>query len=303
MESNLENISTEIVETSTKTPAVAPEKPKKSKGLLAATIIFAILALAGIAFGVYGMYFNQPPKCITNCPDSNTSETTTEENPISNAPSISEVKKVLADKYGFKESRATFSQGLMSDSLWDHLDNFDDTAKLAYTVRMSEELLTEGEMLTTSPEVVRSISYDTLNERYKTYFGNTSDLPKNSQEISINYGGITRIIYSPESDTFDVYFAIGLGGTSAIQQLNKIAYISGSQEEFTATLLTVIVNALVTQSTGESLLTGRDIANGEYYYMTIPEDSIEEIRNSLSEYRLNFIKEDDDYKLISVEKP
>lgn len=55
MEPNLENVSNEIVNasTSTPTPAPAPVKPAKSKGLVAATVIFAILAIAGIAGAVY----------------------------------------------------------------------------------------------------------------------------------------------------------------------------------------------------------------------------------------------------------
>ena len=55
MEPNLENVSNEIVNASTSipTPAPAPVKPAKSKGLVAATVIFAILAIAGIAGAVY----------------------------------------------------------------------------------------------------------------------------------------------------------------------------------------------------------------------------------------------------------
>lgn len=45
-------------------PIPAPEKTKKKSPVL--TIIFAILALAGIGFGVYGMCFNKPAeKCET----------------------------------------------------------------------------------------------------------------------------------------------------------------------------------------------------------------------------------------------
>lgn len=51
MDENLEAISTEIVETAN--PTSAPEKPKKSKGLVITVIIMTIFAIAGIAAAIY----------------------------------------------------------------------------------------------------------------------------------------------------------------------------------------------------------------------------------------------------------
>ena len=42
------------------------DKPKKSKGLIAAVVIFALLAAVGVGFGVYGMFFNNSQKPSTS---------------------------------------------------------------------------------------------------------------------------------------------------------------------------------------------------------------------------------------------
>ena len=68
MEPNLENVSNEIVNASTApapTPASAPEKPKSSKGLIATTILFAILAIAGIAGAIY-FFMDANNKAVAN---------------------------------------------------------------------------------------------------------------------------------------------------------------------------------------------------------------------------------------------
>lgn len=55
--------------TSSTTPAMPNQsKPQNTKALLATTIICALLAIAGIAFGVYGMFFQPQP---INQPETN----------------------------------------------------------------------------------------------------------------------------------------------------------------------------------------------------------------------------------------
>ena len=55
------------VGTVTPTPTITQPlvQPKKPKGLIATIIILAILALAGLAFGIYGMFLKPAPKCET----------------------------------------------------------------------------------------------------------------------------------------------------------------------------------------------------------------------------------------------
>lgn len=57
------------------TPAPSTD-PKKPKGLITTTIILAILALAGVAFGIYGMFFKTQPN---SQPEPNQTSNNTEE--------------------------------------------------------------------------------------------------------------------------------------------------------------------------------------------------------------------------------
>ena len=65
MEPNLENVSNEIVNASTTAPVAVSPKPPKSKGLIASTIIFALLAVAGIAGAAY-FYMDSSNKTADN---------------------------------------------------------------------------------------------------------------------------------------------------------------------------------------------------------------------------------------------
>ena len=70
------------------TPKVPSEKPKSSKGLITLVVILAILALAGTAFGIYGMFFQPKPTCETNCSEHNddaNSDSTIENNDVSSS--------------------------------------------------------------------------------------------------------------------------------------------------------------------------------------------------------------------------
>ena len=81
-ENNVETankITMESVPPTTPTPSTDPKKPK---GLITTTIILAILALAGIAFGIYGMFFKTQPNSQPepNQTSNNTKEPTTQDN-------------------------------------------------------------------------------------------------------------------------------------------------------------------------------------------------------------------------------
>lgn len=90
-------------------PIPAPEKTKKKSPIL--TIIFAILALAGIGFGVYGMCFNKPAEkeCVESEaaekdePGEATSNSDNEEKDVKAV--LKEIAKSLADEYGLVSTK------------------------------------------------------------------------------------------------------------------------------------------------------------------------------------------------------
>ncbi|MBR3230877.1 hypothetical protein IKF73_02535 [Candidatus Saccharibacteria bacterium] len=301
MEQNLENVSDEIVKASVSASNSVPATPAKSKGLVLAVVFFALLAVAGIGFGVYGMFFKTIPNCLDNCSQDTPPATNAGQNTDSNAPSISDVKQILENKYGFKEMQYTFKSGIMSEAIWDHMDNFDDTAKLVYTIKTLENSLPELDP-TTFPEIIKTIDYDTLNESYKRYFGNEHDILKNDQEIDVLYDAIVKIHYLPESDNFEIYFADGLGGGTFTVRLNKINEVVGTDENFSAIILSTTIDNYVAQSVNEPIERWGIGSENETYVMYMPESQIQEIQENLSAYKLNFIKESDEYKLISIER-
>ena len=73
--------------------------PKKPKGLITTTIILAILATAGIAFGIYGMFLKPAPKCETNCQEPTSDGSGTNTQPPTEKPKEYE----LSDYVSFTE--------------------------------------------------------------------------------------------------------------------------------------------------------------------------------------------------------
>ena len=68
------------------------------------------------------------------------------------------------------------------------------------------------------------------------------------------------------------------------------------------TLLAYIDN-LLPQQDAEEFLGKSSQGDGKWFYEIIMADDIlEEIRDSLSAYEFNFVNDDDEYKLVSIEK-
>ena len=292
MDSNLENTTNEIVNASVSIPA--PEKAKKPTGLIATTIFFALLAVAGIAFGAYGMFFNQSQNCATNCAPDTTTDT-----PVATAPSISEVKSVLEDKFGFKENDTAHEPSYITAStIWDHMDSLDDTAKLAFTIKKSEDLLGEPD-LTNLPLIVYRVGYDVLNEQYKYYFGNGEDISKDNLEIEVGYAAIKKITYNPENDSFEIDVADGLGDAGLVRRLSKIISTTGEEGNFSVSIASVVIKGYA--GSNYKPIISADADGNEEYLINQSQEDLSEIRESLSVHNLNFIKEDGEYKLVSIE--
>lgn len=293
MDPKLETASSEIVQASAPVQQSVVEKPKKSKGLIATATIMTILALAGIGFGVYGMFFYEKPTCEINCSENNSEVDSESDDPenTNTAPTVSEVQQLLKTKYGFEEVRNTFGTGIAS-SIWERLDSFNDRLKIAYTIKSSEDILSEADW--TQNPVIRYADYNALNERYKLLFGNDNDLPKNTEEYEIDSYAITKAVYVPESDSYEIYFANGLGGAPKDYILSKVIDVTGSEESFTATVASIVVDSRV-----EDRVVNTNPDNGNYFTTMSPE-YLTETQESLTSHKLNFIKENGEYKLISI---
>ena len=271
------------------TASTPAEPAKKSKGLLAATIIFASLAIAGIGFGVYGMFFQPKPTCETNCASNTDNQSA--DNQSETAPTIAEVSELLKEKYGFDAIENTFS-----DDLFRHMNNFDQAAKIHFTIRNSNNILSEPNYPSTDPYFTREVSYDALNSQYQYYFGNTDNIKKEDYEIESL--GISKIVYLSEKDAFEVYYRDGIGGYSTIEQINKVVDTYSTRDGFMATIISVNVDS---SPKGSAAYWGSDGVT-EHYSINLSEDDLDDIAESLSAYKFGFIKEDGEYKLVSIEK-
>lgn len=292
-----ENITPPIdTPTPVEAPAPAPEAPqeapaKKFKSLITLSVITTILAIAGIAFGIYGIFFQTKETCQTNCAQNQNNYSvdilSTDESPLT----ITEAT-ALVEKYGFEEQIMVFG-----DSLATFIDNYDQNAKLVYAIHESKDNLSEANFSSVEPVYTRTISYEDLNNKYNYYYGGT--LEKSNYELKSFE--LIKMEYTPDNDLFTIYYRDGLGGYSTTWLLNRIISVSGTDESPSVITTSVTIDADVRQSKEYSIGTSSDGKN-EYYDIYMDKEDLKIIQESLKAYKFNFTKKDGEYKLVSIEK-
>ena len=192
---------------------MAENKQKSGNGLKIATAIACIVAVCGIGFGIYGMFFHETK---TSDDDSLKNVSATQEgdgNTIvqKELPSIETITGLLKDKYKlFDQDSYTASVGtILSDYIYnDGSEGLDDTGKLF--------LLVKQEYPNPGCEDVRchkTITYNDLNNKYHEYYGNSEDIKK-----GINYTyknimiGVENIEYIEGDDSFEITYPNAIGG-------------------------------------------------------------------------------------------
>ena len=292
-----ENITPPIdTPTPVEAPVSAPEAPqeapaKKFKSLITLSVITTILAIAGIAFGIYGIFFQTKETCQTNCTQNQNNYSvdilSTDESPLT----ITEAT-ALVEKYGFEEQIMVFG-----DSLATFIDNYDQNAKLVYAIHESKGNLSEANFSSVEPVYTRTISYEDLNNKYNYYYGST--LEKSNYELKSFE--LIKMEYTPDNDLFTIYYRDGLGGFSTKWLLNRIISVSGTDESPSVITTSVTIDADVRQSKEYSIGTSSDGKN-EYYDIYMDKEDLKLIQESLKAYKFNFTKKDGEYKLVSIEK-
>lgn len=259
-------------------------KPPKSKALTAITTFAIILAVIGTSFGIYGMFFSTQPepsthKHISENPDS--SDTTNTSTP----PSVDDVTEILAEKY-----KLTDTEQLLFSGISVNIDNFDEAAKIRFVIDNSEEKFPKKECGAIEGFCLQTVSYKDFNDQLKYYFGNEANLEKKNYDFGDTI--IAKIEYSADDDTITIYHRDGVGGTSTYYQYNKIIDTIGSAEDFYALVTSVTVNTYIDVPSDQAGNSG----------ISLSEEDIKTIKESLETYKFNFVKEDGEYKLISIEK-
>lgn len=271
---------------------ISEEKTSAGKphGLIVAVVMTSILAIVGVAFGIYGMLRPVEPPVVPTNPEGTAQE---EEQEIAGTPSVAEVTELLADKYGFKDAQGI----LFKDNLASSLDDFGLEAKLML-VAMSDGIRKPYEECDYRPEAnscVYTTSYDDFNAQYQRYFGG-EDLVKTDYDLSgrIPY----KLVYLADSDGFEIYFPDGIGGIELVQILSKVSNVYATDNGYTALVLTAKVNMDMTYESGGSVL--EDGAWVEHAQM--PEENLEAIQKSLTAYEFEFIVEDGESKLTEIQR-
>ena len=213
------------------TPEPSHDAPRKPKALITTAITCAILAVAGIAFGIYGMFFQPQPKCETNCEQtsgtaSDIQESTSESNEeveITNTYILRDLDEKLALLHFTHQTSPTlsFHFGLHSEFPLYKEGNLNDTAKLTRVVYSlgnysREAYASEKEAIaanfglsefeTSSIEVINA---DIADDKYYDTFGE-----KPVRETTIDRKVCNSYTYD---QSLNIYFSIpGCGGTSSL---------------------------------------------------------------------------------------
>ena len=280
-----------------------PIRPKgKNKTPIILCSIFGILAAAGIGFGVYGMFFQPKPSCepastdyATDCPvpdNDNTpdSSSTSVVTPLS----IGETQTLLKEKYELDntENRPAF------DSMAVFLDNFDQSAKIIRLFHVIKDNLGEEKCQSNAPICYRTVSYNVLNDFYHQYYGNIDNLEKRDYPFEGISSSLVNMSYSSSDDSFTINYKTGLGGWTDYRQLNKVVSTIGNKDGFSAIVLAVTIDIAPKNDKAYTAGTGQE----QQYYINLKDEDKAKIYNSLKAYKFNFVKENDGFKLTSIEK-
>ena len=172
-------------------PVPELEPAKKSKGLIVLSVITTVLAVAGVAFGVY-FFIDSNNKSTENANlrtkiallntetetelEEDTLISTTETSSNKTTVTIAEAEKLLEDKFDFKGPYRP-----MFDGWYRYVEKFDQSSKILFTIYHNRDKFS-----LLGQDSSQTISYDVLNSSYIYYFGDKEPLEKKSYTLDSN---------------------------------------------------------------------------------------------------------------------
>ena len=270
--------------------------PKSQKPLIWCLGILALIGLVAAVVFAY-LYFTPPNNSQSNT-QSQTQETEKDDEPDSPLPTVAEVRRLLSEKYKFKEEGVgdlCFSR----ESIACGMDDFSQESKIQYTIfNIDDSKYTISTSNDDSPLIVKSIKYEELNNQFKNFFGSTEEIEKKDYLFK---NAISEVIYRQEDDSFEIKFLDGLGGMSSVEMFNKIVGIKKTENGFSATILRVDFDQAAHSTDPNSIF---ESSNGttKFYNMLLSDEDKNTIKESLSAYEFRFIDEEGGYKLSSIRK-
>jgi len=267
---------------------------RKSKAPAICSALCVVLALAGIGFGVYGMFFNKT--ATPNNTDANKPADADVKVVKKEAPSKKAVAEVLSEKYGVEEFNNSGCGGSAALKLFND-GELDDTFRMAFIIQKDFYNIEELEYDDCEGMCeYRNINYDDINEKYHLYFGNSSDLKKEDYN-ALRIMGVESAEYNKNTNSFKVKYLGGLGCAFVpVGSYVNVASVEANDEGFTALVSSFRLDASDAVSYGARL---SDCSEDVYNCPILDLDSI---KTEESFYNMDFIEEDGEYKLTGVTK-
>lgn len=259
------------------------QKSSKAPAIISALCV--VLALAGIGFGVYGMFFKNPEK-----PADDESSSVQE-----NVPSVGAITTLLSERYKLFDAKGvTGSAGtVLADFVYgDNAEGLSETAKLFLVIKQEYPYSDCGNYEECSCS--KKISYEELNGKYHEYFGDSVDLEKGVTHTHKHiWIGVDNVKYIDTENSFEVKYPSCLGGLDPTNwYYTNIIDVKRTSEGIAATAIVVNVNA-------EDV---KLFSVDPYDPFNDPIIDMSSLAVKSALYNFNFIEENNIYKLVSITK-
>jgi|GEM_PF-2446677 len=285
----------EIPITSTPTSQSTPEPIKMKCRHLPILIILVIIAVMGVGFGSFEFYQNTIKnseidalnnQIVTNS-DNNGSVADS-----SSLPSVENAEKMLENYTGTGLNTGTFLSAYYDT----FVSNFDDNQRAFLAYSHIEE--TEKNNVVCASErhekgacTSKGISYDLINQKYQSLFGDSVDMKKENYE----FHNFFYLVYNSSTNAYDEYVFPG-GGVSPISALHKVVSIKSAPSGFIATVSFMEMNLDIELK--NSYPAGTNLGFG----VGISGEAVDDAIESMAIYEFKFVKNGDGYVLTSVTK-
>lgn len=277
----------------TATPVVGSNKQHSGKGWRIATIVASVVAICGIGFGVYGIFFYKTGEPISD--NNETIPETQEDVSITekNLPSVETINSLLREKYKlFDQDNFTANAGtILSDYAYNEDgEGLGEAGKLFLIVR--EEYPNPN---CNDTVCYRTVTYKDLNDKYHEYFSNSANINKGVDYTNKHiFIGVDSIKYK-EDDSFEITYPNAIGGT-----LPSIGYYTNIVDTERNSDGDIVAMAIVTKVDAENAkLYG---TAGCLEAFECPYINMKTIKVGSSLYRYVFVEEDGIYKLTDIVK-
>lgn len=209
------------------------------------------------------------------------------------AISVNEAEKILA-RYIGKENRIKAYE--LSAFYNTFVTDFDDQQKAFLTYSsIDDSSMVKTDCISEWYEKGlcngRSVSYDSMNEKYKSLFGDYGSIEKKNYIFQNFY----YLVYDESIDAYREYVLPG-GGTTPVEAIHKVISVEKSNDDMVVSLVFAELNTDVEVPSG---ICGPTTMGGG---LGVTNETLDEMANSMAIYRFTLSPYNGDYVLTGVTK-